>query len=139
MSDSLFPIHVLIYVIIIVALATYMIVFNLNALVLAFSTVYESHKASLIASMKSEIGSEYWKERGERFENFQFRPKAGVAKPTEWLLWGYTLRRCVVWMFSGLVRVTFWMRKVGIGGIFKRLSKFGRRSASEKDQEATIP
>jgi hypothetical protein len=50
--------------------ATHMIVFNLNALVLVFSTVYESHKASLIASMKSEIGSEYWKERGERFENF---------------------------------------------------------------------
>jgi hypothetical protein len=45
----------------------------------------------------------------------------------------------VVWMFSGLVRVTFWMGKVGIGGTFKRLSKFGRRSASEKDQKATIP
>jgi hypothetical protein len=78
-----------------------MIVFNLNALVLLFGTVYELHKASLIMSMKSEMGSEYWKERGERFENFQFRPKAEVAKPTEWLLLGYTLRRCVVWMFSG--------------------------------------
>jgi hypothetical protein len=139
MSDSLFPINVLIYVIIIVALATYMIVFNLNALVLLFSTAYESHKASLITSMKSEAGSEYWKSRGEKFESFQFHPKAEVAKPTEWLLLGYTLRRCVVWLFSSFVRVTCWMRKVSVGGIFKSLSRFGRRSTSEKDQEATIP
>jgi hypothetical protein len=88
--------------------------------------------------MKYETGSKYWKERGERFESFQFRPKAEVAKPTEWLILGYTLRRCVVWMFSSLVRVASWMREVGVGGIFKRLSKFGRRSTSEKDQEATI-
>lgn len=42
--------------------------------------------------MKSEEESEYWKKRGERFENFQFRPKAEVAKPSEWLLVGYALR-----------------------------------------------
>jgi hypothetical protein len=129
MSDSLFPIHILTYVIISVALATYLIVFNLNALVLLFRTAYESHKASLVTSMKSETGSEYWKSRGESFESFQFRPKAEIAKPTEWLLLGYTLRRCVVWIFSslGILQVT----KVG-GGIFKRLRRFGRSSTSEK-------
>jgi hypothetical protein len=88
MSESLFPIHVLIYVIIIVALATYMIVFNLNALVLLFSTAYESHKVSLITGMKSETESKYWKSRGERFENFQFRPKAEVAKRLNGCFWG---------------------------------------------------
>jgi hypothetical protein len=139
MSDALFPVHILIYVIISVALATYMIVFNLNALVLLFSTAYESHKASLITSMKSETESEYWKKRGERFENFQFHPKAEVAKPTEWLLLGYTLKRCVLWIFSSLVRGISWMRKVGSGGIFKRWSRFGRRSAGGKDHEATGP
>jgi len=37
LSDAFFPIHVLIYVIILVALTTYTVIFNLNTLVGVFS------------------------------------------------------------------------------------------------------
>jgi hypothetical protein len=111
MSEALFPIHVLIYVIIFVALATYMIVFNLNSLVRLFSTAYSSYRTSLITSMKSETG--YWEARGERFENFQFRPKTEIAKPSEWLLIGYAVRRSAVWLGSSFRNVFRWERRAG--------------------------
>ena len=47
--------------------------------------------------MMSKKESEYWKSKGERFENFHFRPKAEVAKPSEWLLVGYSLSRAGRW------------------------------------------
>jgi hypothetical protein len=86
MSDNLFPIHILIYVIILVALATYLTVFNLHTIVRLCTTTYESHKEYLVGKMKSDSTSEYWKSRGARFETFQFRPKSDVVKPSEWLL-----------------------------------------------------
>jgi hypothetical protein len=55
MSDSLFPLHVLIYVIVLVAFATYMVVFNLDALVRLFTNTYESHRNSLVDKMKLEV------------------------------------------------------------------------------------
>ena len=67
MSDNLFPIRILTYVIIFVTLATYLIVFNLNTLVGLFSRAYESYKTSLTAKMKSEAASENEKSRGEEF------------------------------------------------------------------------
>jgi hypothetical protein len=161
MSDNLFPIHILIYVIIFVALFTYLVVFNLNTLVRLFSRAYESYKVSLIASMKAETAGK-WKERGERFENFQFRPKTEVAKPSEWLLAGYSLRRAGRCMGGGLIRGLRLGRKGGgreeelngrraeedggptkpgisKRGVFKRMSRFGGRSTDATANETTIP
>jgi hypothetical protein len=121
MSDALFPIHILIYVIIFVAVATYMIVFNLNTLVGVFSSGYESQRAKLVQKMKSEAGSDYWQSRGAMFENFQFRPKAEIAKPGEWILIVYAIKRAVVGLGSGTAALFSW----------KRLrNKFGRRKHS---------
>lgn len=162
MSDALFPLHILIYVIIFVALATYMIVFNLNSLVHLFTTAYETYKSSLIVSMKSETGSQYWKSRGESFKNFQFRPKAEVKKPSEWLLVGYTLSRSLRWLGEGFVRVVCLGTRESGGesedgvqpageddgeakpdapkkGIFQRMGRFGRRAGEGTGNETTIP
>jgi hypothetical protein len=163
MSDTLFPLHILIYVILFIALATYLIVFNLNTLVSLFSRAYESYKSSLVTKMKSEKEAEYWKRRGERFENFQFRPKADVAKPSEWLLVGYILRRAGRWVGEGLMRGWRLGRKVrGEGedevtarpaevdggqempgtakeGLFRRMGRVGRRSGNGAADETAMP
>jgi hypothetical protein len=163
MSETLFPLHILIYVIIFVALATYLVVFNLNTLVRLFSRAYESYKISLITKMKSEKESEYWKKRGDRFENFQFRPKAEVAKPSEWLLVGYALRRAGRWVGEGLMRGLSLGRKErsegeeevtarpaeedgGQGmpgtakkGLFKRMGRVGRRSGNGTADGTAMP
>jgi len=113
--------------------------------------------------MKSEKESEYWKRRGERFENFQFRPKAEVAKPSEWLLVGYALRRAGRWAGEGLVRGLSLGRKersegeeevtarsaeedggreipgTAKKGLFKRMGRVGRRSGSGAADKTTMP
>jgi hypothetical protein len=83
MNDSLFPLHVLIYVIILVAFATYMVVFNLDSLVRLFTNTYESHQNSVVDKMKLEE-DKYWRSKGEEFGNSYFRPKSEAAKPSEW-------------------------------------------------------
>jgi hypothetical protein len=139
-----------------------MVVFNLDSLVHLFTSTYESYKSSLIASMKSEKESHYWRSRGKRFENFQFRPKAEVEKPSEWLLVGYALSRSLRWLGGGLVRVVCLGRREGGGdsedsvqpaeedegeakpgapkkGIFQRMGRFGRRAGVGISNETTIP
>jgi hypothetical protein len=79
MSDALFPLHVLIYVIILVGFVTYMVVFNLDTLVRLFTNTYESHRNSIVDDMKSEK-DEYWRSKGEEFGNFYFRPKTEAGE-----------------------------------------------------------
>lgn len=65
----------LIYVVIIVALVTYFIMFNINSLAQGFGQVYNNKKKYVVRAMKRDR-NEAWKQRGQRFE--VFRPKHEV-------------------------------------------------------------
>lgn len=87
-NDS-FPRTPLVYTIIIVALATYLIMFNINTLVVLAGRTYAAHKRTLVRAMKHDRGahSTVWRERGRRFE--VFRPHAQHherLQPSEWLV-----------------------------------------------------
>ena len=78
----------LIYVIIIVALVTYFVMFNINSLSQGFSRVYEVKKKHVVRAMKHDRKGA-WKRRGQRFE--VFRPKHENPEPSEWYIPLYAL------------------------------------------------
>ena len=78
----------LIYVVIIVALVTYFIMFNINSLAQGFDRVYENKKKYIVRAMKRDH-TETWKQRGQRFE--VFRPKHENPEPSEWFIPFYAL------------------------------------------------
>ena len=78
----------LIYVVIIVALVTYFIMFNINSLAQGFGRVYDSKKKYIVRAMKRDH-NEAWKQRGQRFE--VFRPKHDSPEPSEWYIPFYAL------------------------------------------------
>ena len=80
--------NALIYVIIIVALATYFVMFNINSLSQGFSRVYEVKKKHVVRAMKYDRNGA-WKRRGQRFE--VFRPKHENPEPSEWYIPLYAL------------------------------------------------
>ena len=78
----------LIYVVIIVALVTYFIMFNINSLAQGFGRVYDDKKKYIVRAMKKD-DTEAWKQRGQRFE--VFRPKHKNPEPSEWYIPFYAL------------------------------------------------
>ena len=78
----------LIYVIIIVALSTYFVMFNISNLARGFDGVYNFRKRRIIRAMKRDR-REQWQMRGKRFE--VFRPKAENPEPSEWYIPFYAL------------------------------------------------
>lgn len=78
----------LIYVIIIVALVTYIVMFNINSLSQGFSRVYEVKKKHVVRAMKHDRNGA-WKRRGQLFE--VFRPKHENPEPSEWYIPLYAL------------------------------------------------
>ncbi len=78
----------LIYVVIIVALVTYFIMFNINSLAHGFGQVYDNKKKHVVRAMKRDH-NEAWKQRGQRFE--VFRPKHESPEPSEWYIPFYAL------------------------------------------------
>lgn len=78
----------LIYVVIIVALITYFIMFNINSLAQGFGRVYDVKKKYIVSAMKRDR-NEAWKQRGQRFE--VFRPKHESPEPSEWYIPFYAL------------------------------------------------
>ena len=78
----------LIYVVIIVALVTYFIMFNINSLAQGFGHVYDNKKRYIVRAMKRDR-NEGWKQRGQRFE--VFRPKHDSPEPSEWYIPLYVL------------------------------------------------
>lgn len=91
----------LIYVIIIVALLTYFIMFNINSLAQGFGQVYDIKKKNVVRAMKRDR-KETWKLRGERFE--VFRPKHEDPEPSEWYIPLYALMHPIA--ILGLYRGT---------------------------------
>lgn len=78
----------LIYVVIIVALVTYFIMFNINSLAQGFGRVYDNKKKCVVRAMKRDR-NDAWKRRGQRFE--VFRPKHESPEPSEWYIPFYAL------------------------------------------------
>lgn len=78
----------LIYVVIIVALLTYFIMFNINSLAQGFGQVYDTKKKHVVRAMKTDRRNS-WKQRGQRFE--AFRPKHENPEPSEWYVPLYAL------------------------------------------------
>jgi hypothetical protein len=68
---------------------TYMIVFNLNALVAFGWATYDGFRKKCIQKMNENSESKTWKERGRRFNRFE--PDRGTDKPSEW----YILLYCI--------------------------------------------
>lgn len=83
-----FSMTALIYVVIIVALVTYFIMFNINSLAQGFGRVYDNKKKCIVRAMKRDR-NEAWKQRGQRFE--VFRPKHESPEPSEWYIPFYAL------------------------------------------------
>lgn len=78
----------LVAVIIVVALATYITMFNVNSLVYNFGRLYDIKKRRVVRAMKSD-DNETWKQKGQRFE--VFRPKHENPEPSEWYITLYAL------------------------------------------------
>ena len=85
-----FSMSVLIYVIIIVAISTYLVMFNINSLAQGFSKVYDLKKRTIVSAMKSDP-RDVWKARGHKFE--VFRPKHENPEPSEWYIPLYMILR----------------------------------------------
>ena len=83
-----FSMTTLIYVIIIVALLTYFIMFNINSLAQGFGQIYDIKKKHVVRAMKKDR-NEAWKQCGHRFEVFQ--PKHENPQPSEWYIHLYAL------------------------------------------------
>lgn len=83
-----FSMTALIYVVIIVALVTYFIMFNINSLAQGFGRIYDNKKKRVVRAMKRDR-NENWKRRGQRFE--AFRPKHESPEPSEWYIPLYAL------------------------------------------------
>jgi hypothetical protein len=103
MSDALLPLYILIYVIILVALATYTVVFKFNSQVRVFTATCDRFKQFLISKIKADTTFEFWKARGARFGNFRFQPRAEAVESIEWLLGEYTIRSGVVWVWLSVI------------------------------------
>ena len=68
------------------AVITYLVTFNLNQLVSLSRSVYNVGKKKVVKSM-TESENDDWKKRGARFG--QFRPPRPKPQPSEWLLLWY--------------------------------------------------
>jgi hypothetical protein len=76
---------------ILVALTTYILLFNLRSMVETIQNRYLRWKAKLVSEMKTDK-NERWQARGQRFERFQSRvPKD--TKPTDWSIIAFYLRK----------------------------------------------
>ncbi|MCJ1470220.1 hypothetical protein MMC07_008865 [Pseudocyphellaria aurata] len=78
----------LIVVILIVAFATYMTMFNINRLVDTVGHIYDHKKRKVVQAMKSDRDNT-WKQRGLRFD--VFRPKHENPMPSEWYITLYAV------------------------------------------------
>ena len=76
--------------IILVALLTYLTMFNVNSLVHLCGSLYNTKKKNIVRAMKVD-GNDKWKQRGKRFE--VFRPKHEHPQPSEWYISLYSFLR----------------------------------------------
>ncbi|RDL41684.1 uncharacterized protein BP5553_01663 [Venustampulla echinocandica] len=96
-STSLFALflpiesHVLVPTTILIAFATYLLVFNLTTFVRFLSSIHSKYRRSLATCMQDDSTSESWRHRGKNFKKFKSEMKR-ERKPSDWLLLVYLLR-----------------------------------------------
>ncbi|KAK2836977.1 hypothetical protein FQN49_006531 [Arthroderma sp. PD_2] len=72
---------------VIVAIATYVLVANLNNTVQAMQAAFRAFQSWLVKDMMSRPENEYWVEKARGFK--QFRPDRANLKPSKWMLLWY--------------------------------------------------
>jgi hypothetical protein len=75
-----------------VGVLTYIIVFNLNHIVIIGKKRYEYIKMSTIKKMREEK-SDFWEKTGELFRQYEPKGNSETAKPSEWWILAYQVRR----------------------------------------------
>ena len=108
-----------IYVTIIIATMTYILVFNLNNVVRMSAAVYRRRRQAIIDAMLEDEGSSNWREKGARFKSYEFRTRSDKGEPSEWLLTLYFISR--LWShglckFLHPNRLLFWMFRMSNKG-----------------------
>ncbi|PMD46738.1 hypothetical protein L207DRAFT_220066 [Hyaloscypha variabilis F] len=73
---------------------TYLVVFNLNLLVIFSKTSYSSLKINVISSMQAD-SRKGWGKRGELFHKYRPRETADQSEPSEWWILVYLLQRAL--------------------------------------------
>jgi hypothetical protein len=96
-NDQILPSSALAITITLVAIFTYLIVFNLNTLVNLSKRIYRKQRSGLIESMSTDPDSG-WQEEGRRLKSFQ--PRQESENPSEW--------RIVVFLCRKLGRGFLW-------------------------------
>ena len=108
MNTDLFSLTSLIYVIVLVALATYFVVFNLNSIVRLGRLAYGTQRSRLLHEMRDESSS-FWQRKGVQFESFSFKPQTKLSKPSEWLVGLYFVHKLLASVLKPLKRP--WQRR----------------------------
>lgn len=108
MNNEIFSMNTLIPVIILVAFATYFVVFNLNSIVRLCRFAYTTQRSRLLSEMKKD-SSIFWNARGARFETFSFKPQRETIKPSEWLVSLYLMKKIPGAVVGGLKKA--WPRR----------------------------
>jgi len=75
-----------------VGILTYVVVFNLNQIVKFWKSSYRRLKSSAVKKMQADERS-MWKEMGDLFQKYKPRNTNEMAKPSEWWIPIYMLRR----------------------------------------------
>ncbi|KAL2025889.1 hypothetical protein VTO58DRAFT_103072 [Aureobasidium pullulans] len=99
------------------AVITYLVTFNLNQLVSLSRSVYNVGKKKIVKSM-TESENDDWKKRGARFG--QFRPPRSKPQPSEWLL---------LWYLSEAIFAPIWTA----------VSRLCRAIFSSSDTASSVP
>lgn len=124
---------------VLIAFVTYMIVFNLNALVAFGWTTYDGIRKKCIQKMNGYPPKTNWKNLGHRFKRFE--PDRGSDKPSEW----YILKYCISHPFqllegssaspSALMRSAQKDTKVTMFRRWKELFQILRSKSKEEDRK----
>jgi hypothetical protein len=91
-TDTYFSFGSLAYVSVVVALATYILVFNLNNLVKGAQASYLRFKGNLVDQMMRERHLA-WMETGLKFNRYKPRNTPKEAHPSEWWIFVYQTRK----------------------------------------------
>lgn len=90
-----------------VALMTYIIVFNVENLVQKAHSLYSTYRSKIVERMTADLQTKTWADRAKRFDRFE--PNRRSTKPSDWyILWAAFLLllqdlRHVFW--SGLLKL----------------------------------
>jgi CorA-like Mg2+ transporter protein len=106
-NDQILPSSALAITITLMAIFTYLIVFNLNTLANLSKRIYRKQRSRLIESMSTDTDSG-WQEKGRRLKSFQ--PRQESENPSEWQI--------VMFLCRKLGRGFLW-RQQGSGGSSK--------------------